>query len=103
ALAQPPGGFGPGAGARGPAAARPDPQPSEAARELPLGPLAPGHLVQGRRGGQVLEAHRPGRALGQPRPPARPPTGPLRPCGRPGRLTLWLLGEDDHLVVASYD
>src|SRR5262245_36309806 len=36
---------GAGAGALGPILARPDPDPGEAPRQLPLGPLAPRHLV----------------------------------------------------------
>src|SRR3954471_19070076 len=39
---------GPGAVAGGPTAAGPHPQPGEPTRELPLGPLAPGHLPQRR-------------------------------------------------------
>src|SRR4051794_9174953 len=44
-LDQQPDRIGPGALAGGPAAAGPHPQPGEAARELALGPLAPGHLA----------------------------------------------------------
>src|SRR5206468_4216837 len=49
-LDQQPDRIGPGALAGGPAAAGPDPKPGEPPGQLALGPLAPGHLPQWRRG-----------------------------------------------------
>src|SRR5262245_63848902 len=44
-LDQQPDRIGTGTGPCGPIVARPDPDPGELRRQLPLGPLAPGHLL----------------------------------------------------------
>src|SRR5437764_1481656 len=63
-LDQQPDRIGARAVAGGPAVPGPDPQPGEPTRHRPLGPLPPGDLPPRRPLGQLLQADRPGRALG---------------------------------------
>src|SRR5262249_6447030 len=92
-LDQQPDRCGAATGALGPILARPDPDPGEVPRQLPLGPLAPGHLGTRQALAQRLQAHRAGVAFGQPGP--RPGTAARRwPFGPiPARFR----GEDHHL------
>src|SRR5262249_51677115 len=57
-----------GACASLPAVAGPNLKPGEAAAQLSLGPLAPGHLPPGQTGGQLVQRHGPRGTLRQLRP-----------------------------------
>src|SRR5262245_14558000 len=85
-------------GAPLPALSRPDAHPTEAARQLPLGPLTPSDFPAGQTLGQFPEGDRSRALLGQPGQSPRSATPRW-----PGWLPPGLLGEDHHLRGDAHD